>query len=159
MLVQELSLDECRIALAEARFGRLGCAHDNQPYVVPCYFAVDDDYLYAFSLPGQKLDWMRQNPRVCVEIDAVNAGDDWMSVVVVGRFEELPDMPEYRPARARAHDLLRERPMWWEPGAVVIDGRDPHESYAPVFYRISIEHATGHRGVPAPKEAHGIAHL
>lgn len=152
MLVQELSLDECRMALAEARFGRLGCARDNQPYVVPCYFAVDNDYLYAFSLPGQKLDWMRQNPRVCLEIDTVNGADDWMSVVVLGRFEELYDTPEYLSARRRAHDLLRERPMWWEPGAVTIEGRDPRKGYAPVFYRISIEHATGHRGVPAPKE-------
>src|SRR5689334_18387907 len=52
MLVEKLSLDECRRALSEARLGRLGCAHDGQPYVVPTYFAVEDDSIYAFALPG-----------------------------------------------------------------------------------------------------------
>jgi nitroimidazol reductase NimA-like FMN-containing flavoprotein (pyridoxamine 5'-phosphate oxidase superfamily) len=55
MIVQPLNTEECRAALASARFGRLGCARENQPYVVPIYFAVDETYIYSFALAGQKL--------------------------------------------------------------------------------------------------------
>lgn len=44
---------------------------------------------------------------------------------------------------SRAHQLLRERPTWWEPGAVTIDGRDPRKGYAPGFYRIAAPPACG----------------
>ena len=98
---------------------------------------------------------MRQNPRVCLEIDEVKAADDWTSVVVLGRYEELPDTPEFRSARNRAHEVLRGRPMWWEPGAVTLADRAESRGFAPIFYRISIEHATGHRGMPAANEAPG----
>ena len=64
MLIQELSKEECLSALAHARLGRLACASDNQPYVVPVYFALHKaasgtPYLYGFTTPGQKVGWMR----------------------------------------------------------------------------------------------------
>ena len=31
----------------------------------------DNDYLYSFSTVGQKIEWMRANPNVCVETDEV----------------------------------------------------------------------------------------
>lgn len=37
MLIHELSESECRKVLAGTNLGRLACAHDNQPYVVPIY--------------------------------------------------------------------------------------------------------------------------
>jgi len=149
MFVRELNTEECRLALAQAGFGRLACARDNQPYVVPIHFAVDEAYVYAFSLAGQKLDWMRKNPRVCLEIDDVHEASDWTSVVVFGRYEELPDTPEYSSARRRAGDLLQGRAMWWEPGTVAVAHRDEAASLAPIYYRISIEHMTGHRSAPS----------
>jgi uncharacterized protein len=151
MHVQKLSTEECHLALANARFGRLACSRDNQPYIVPTYFIVEDDQIYAFALPGQKLDWMRENPRVCLEIDNVSGSDNWTSVVVLGRYEELPESPEYKPLRKRAHDLLQERPMWWEPGAVTVAERPETRGFAPVYYRISIDQLTGHRGGASPK--------
>lgn len=151
MLVQELNSKECHLALAQASFGRLACVRDDQPYVIPIHFAVDEAYVYAFSLPGQKLEWMRENPRVCLEIDSVNSATDWVSVVVLGRYEELPDTQEYRSARQRAHDLLQGRAMWWEPGTVAIAHRDKSARLTPVYYRISMEHVTGRRGAPSPE--------
>jgi uncharacterized protein len=149
MIIQPLNTEQCRAALASAGFGRLGCARDNQPYVVPIYFAVDDDYVYSFALAGQKLTWMRDNPQVCVEVDRVTGPSDWTSVVVFGRFEELLDTPEYRPARSRAHLLLQGRPMWWEPGAVASVAHKKGSDFTPVFYRIGMERLSGCRGVPS----------
>lgn len=132
-----------------AQFGRLGCARDDHPYVVPISFVVADGYAYSFSLPGKKLNLMRDNPHVCLQIDRVNDADDWTSVVVVGRFEELPDTLELRSERRRAHALLRSRPMWWEPGATPPEG-SAGVAGAPVYYRISMDHVSGRRGIPSP---------
>ena len=153
MYVQKLTTKECQLALANARFGRLACSRENQPYIVPTYFTVQDGQIYAFTLPGQKLDWMRENPRVCLEIDDVGARHEWTSVVVSGRFEELPDITEYKSLRKRAHELLQGRPMWWEPGAVTVAERHPTLGSEPVYYRVSIDQLTGHRGVASSEHA------
>ena len=71
--------------------GRLGCARDNQPYIVPISFYFDPAgrCLYSFATAGQKIDWMRSNPRVCLEVDEIGDEFHWNSVLVIGRFEEL----------------------------------------------------------------------
>jgi nitroimidazol reductase NimA-like FMN-containing flavoprotein (pyridoxamine 5'-phosphate oxidase superfamily) len=68
---------ECRNALGRSTVGRLACANNNRPYVIPIYFALHKDHLYAFATFGQKIDWMRRNPRVCLEIDERTAHDQW----------------------------------------------------------------------------------
>ncbi len=153
MFVQEIEGEECRKILMGARFGRLACARENQPYVVPVSFAVDGEYVYLFSMRGQKIDWMRTNPQVCLEIDSVKSRNDWTSIVVFGRYEELADTPDCHCERVRAHELLQGRPMWWQPASVAVAQHDDSRDFAPVFFRISIERLTGHRAVPTPDEA------
>ena len=155
MNIQEITATECYAKLTSSGFGRLACARDNQPYVVPIYFAVDGGAIYAFSSPGQKIDWMRENPRVCLETDWVNSGDDWASIVVVGRYEELTDTPEHYSQRLHALALLQNRPMWWEPGASSPPdnaNKDP-AAHSPVFYRIVVDRVTGFRSVPSSEQA------
>src|SRR5688572_6990821 len=96
MFIHEMSAGECSDLLSRAKFGRLACARDNQPYVVPMNFAFDGDrYLYGFATLGKKVEWMRANPLVCFEVDEVKNQNDWSSVIVFGCYEELPDRPEF----------------------------------------------------------------
>ena len=69
MFIHEMTEGECRAALERGSFGRLACAKDNEPYVLPIYFSYDGRHLYGFSTLGQKIEWMRSNPLVCLEID------------------------------------------------------------------------------------------
>jgi nitroimidazol reductase NimA-like FMN-containing flavoprotein (pyridoxamine 5'-phosphate oxidase superfamily) len=148
MFIHEMSEFQCRTALEQAGFGRLACARDNQPYVVPIYFAFDGRHIYGFTTLGQKIEWMRANPQVCLEIDERKRDDQWMSVVVFGRYEELPDLPEFELERSVAYELLHGRAMWWEPAYVSREHRDLPHSFTPIFYRLHIEQMTGHRGTP-----------
>jgi nitroimidazol reductase NimA-like FMN-containing flavoprotein (pyridoxamine 5'-phosphate oxidase superfamily) len=148
MIVRELPIDECKTALSTAKFGRLACAHENQPFIVPVHFAADGDYVYLFSMPGQKIDWMRQNPRVCLELDAVSNQEEWTSIVALGTYEELLDTPEHQEDRRHALELLQVRPMWWEPSAVLPTSHADREAAPPVVYRIHVEQVTGRRGAP-----------
>lgn len=152
MRIERLEREECYAILARNGFGRLACAKGGQPYVVPVYFVVGNECLYSFALPGQKIDWMRENPRVCLETDSVVGANDWTSVVVYGHYHELPNDPEFQRERAIAHELLRRRPMWWEPGAVSIDD-DRAAGYGPIFYRVRVDTISGQRAVPALDES------
>lgn len=152
MLIDEMSAAECGSALEQMRFGRLACSRDNQPYVVPIYFTFDGRYLYAFTTLGRKVEWMRANPLVCVEVDDVQSQFQWMSVVVFGLYEELPDAPRWEQERRHAHALLESRAMWWEPAYVASAHRGQPHSLTPIFYRIRINSMTGHRAMPDPNE-------
>jgi nitroimidazol reductase NimA-like FMN-containing flavoprotein (pyridoxamine 5'-phosphate oxidase superfamily) len=105
MRIRELSKEECLAVLARARLARLGCAHENQPYVVPVYLAYGaTECLYGFTTPGQKVEWMRTNPLVCVEVDEIVTLDQWVSVIVFGRYEELPQTPASNATHLRASE-------------------------------------------------------
>ena len=148
MLIQSMTRQASNEILERAKLGRLGCAREGQPYVTPILFAYSGNHLYSFSTLGQKVEWMRTNPLVCLEVEEITSREDWATVIVFGRYEELPDTPAYEADRQRAYDLLRRRPAWWEPGFVrtVLDGKE--RSLEPVYFRISIDTVNGHRGIP-----------
>jgi uncharacterized protein len=56
---------------------------------MPIYFAYQPDRLYGFSSVGRKIEWMRANPRVCVEADEVTDHFHWTSVIVSGRLPRI----------------------------------------------------------------------
>ena len=175
MKIREMSRKECLRALAGARLARLACSRDGRPYVVPVYVACDEKAgcLYGFTTPGQKIEWMRANPRVCVEVDEVVADDQWVSVVASGSYEELPertpDLPRHDSRlrgwndegrdneRDRAWELLKStHPLWWEPGCAAWAARIHRDPAAPlvfVYYRIRIDEITGHEATPDPRDA------
>ncbi len=145
MFIHEMSLAECYDVLARTNVGRLACAHENRPYVVPINFAFDGRYFYGFTTLGQKVEWMRSNPLVCLEVDEVTDQNQWSSIVASGRYEELTDKAEYEIARTRAHSFLKKRAMWWEPAYISQQHREQPHSLEPIFYRIQIDQMTGHR--------------
>lgn len=145
MFIKELSTRECFKILAEKRVGRIACARENQPYIVPIHFVFDGgQYLYAFSTFGQKIEWMRINRLVCLEVDDVNDQIDWTSLVIFGRYEELTDTPEFANERIRAYELLSRHPMWWQPAFVAGTHRVQSDN-KPIYFRIYIGQITGHR--------------
>jgi nitroimidazol reductase NimA-like FMN-containing flavoprotein (pyridoxamine 5'-phosphate oxidase superfamily) len=148
VLIQELTRQACLELLARAHLGRLACAQGAQPYVVPFSFVYHHDCLYSFCTVGQKIEWMRANPLVSAETDEIVNTRQWASVIVSGRYEELPDTPEWSVERELASKLLQENAMWWEPGYVktILQGRE--RSLVPLFYRIHITHITGRSATP-----------
>lgn len=145
MFIHEMSNAECCEVLRREKVGRLACAHNNQPYVIPIYFAFDGNYIYGFTTVGQKVEWMRSNELVCFEMDHIENEHEWVSIVVFGRYEELPDTLQCQGARAQAYKYLGKRAMWWEPAYMSEKHRDQPHALTPVFYRIHIQEMTGHR--------------
>src|ERR1700676_2769444 len=148
MLIKDMTREASIDLLAHTRLCRLACAHEGQPYITPIHCVYDDNYLYGFSTLGQKITWMRKNPLVCVLAEELISPQDWASVIVLGKYEELPDIEPHGTHRQHAYDLLQRRAVWWEPGYVetVLSGKTRPMQF--LYFRIHIEQISGHRGIP-----------
>jgi hypothetical protein len=144
MEVNEMAAEECKVVLEHASLGRLGCSYENQPYVVPIYFAYDSGYLYVFSTFGQKVKWMRANPKVCVQTDQAQNQSEWISVIVNGEYEELPG-PQYTAERKHASSLLAKRSHWWLNALGERQMSVDDKSIEPLFFRVRIQSMSGLR--------------
>ena len=141
MRIHTLSTEEC--VLPAGPFARpAGLLVPNQPYIVPIYFSFGPDRrrVYTFSSVGQKIEWMRQNPAVCLAIDDIRDKDHWTTVLVFGRYRELRRGQEHAEERRVACELLRKRPQWWLPAAgKVADYEHPDV----VLYSVDADRFTG----------------
>ena len=145
MLIHELTDEECRGLLESATLGYLACARANQPYVVPVSlaYAKDRHSMFGASPVGRKITWMRKNPRVCVAITDVRDRFYWTTVIIEGRYEEIPPTNRYQQERQEALSLFRSRSKWWLPALGKVVGRSEQQSL--VVYRIRIDAMSGRR--------------
>ncbi|HEY6031057.1 MAG TPA: pyridoxamine 5'-phosphate oxidase family protein, partial [Gaiellaceae bacterium] len=87
-MIEELTDEEIDDFLREQFVARIGCHADGETYVVPVIYAWDGDCAWVMSIEGRKVEMMRANPRVCLEVDEYERGN-WRSVILWGRYEEL----------------------------------------------------------------------
>jgi uncharacterized protein len=89
--------------LRHAEAGRLGLSADNRPYVVPLNFVYWNDAIYFHcAAEGRKIDIIKENPRVCFEVDAFYGtvhsnrpaahAAHYSSVIVFGRAALVEDL-------------------------------------------------------------------
>jgi uncharacterized protein len=147
MQVSVMSEQDCGEVLKRITVGRLACALDNQPYIVPVGFSYEPGHVYVFSTLGKKIEWMRQNPKVCLQVDEVQNSSNWDSVIVTGTYLELPE-PQYLAERSRAKKLLGQHKGWWL--NALTERREQAEdlSIENVFFRIDIETMSGLHATP-----------
>jgi len=147
MRIDELNDSQCREILSRASMARLGCSLNDQPYVVPVGIAYEENNIYVFSTLGQKIKWMRSNPRVCVQVDEIRSPSDWSSVIANGDYQELPE-PQFENERNHARQLLQQRPQWWLNPMAERRIRLRDEEIKPLFFRVRISSLTGLHGAP-----------
>ena len=88
--IGELSEREIESLLHEEIVARIAYVdRRGYPYIVPITYAYDGNALFGYSPYGSKLEAMRDQPRVCAEVDRVRDAANWFSVVALGRFDEL----------------------------------------------------------------------
>jgi hypothetical protein len=64
--------EEMELILQAAPVCRLAMARDGEPYVVPVCFGYDRGSIVIHSArEGKKIEILRENPRVCVEVDLI----------------------------------------------------------------------------------------
>ena len=125
--------------------GRIGCHANDVTYIVPVSYAYDGIYVYAHSFNGMKMDIMRNNPKVCFEVDNTKNLANWQSVICWGEFEELTSEKERNEAFDKLNnrilpilnsETMRITPEWPFPPTC-------DEKIEGVFYRIKLLEKTG----------------
>jgi len=76
---------------------------------------------------------MRANPKVCVQTDEIQNQGQWISVIVHGEYEELPE-PQYKAERKHASSLLAKRCHWWLNALGERQMRVGDKSIEPLFF-------------------------
>ena len=136
-MIAKLSQAQSYALLRDARLARLGCIADGEPYVVPVNFVFDGDVALLHSLPGRKLEALRQNPRVCLQVDQIKDQFHWQSVLAFGNFEEINGPEE----RARVMNRLLSLFPELTPVESFIAG--DAAAPAPTVFRVRIDRITG----------------
>jgi uncharacterized protein len=147
MRIVATSQQECSDLLKRVSIGRLACSLNDQPYVVPVAFSYDADCIYIFSTVGKKIEWMRQNPKVCLQADEIGSRSNWSSVIVTGTYLELSEM-QYPSQREHALKQLAQYSEWWR--TPLAERREKISDLAidTVFFRIDITSMSGLRSIP-----------
>jgi len=136
-MISVLDNQEARKVLQSARLARLGCIVNGEPYIVPINYNFEDDCLYSHSLPGTKINGLRQNPRACVQVDEIESDLHWRSAIAFGKFEEITKQNERAEVLAK---LLKRFPMLTPvESAITTDGGAPEV----IVFRIKIDRVTG----------------
>lgn len=133
--MQELSEEEIDAFLREQFVARIGCHAGGETYVVPVIYAWDGECAWVMSIEGRKVEMMRANPQVCLEVDEYRAGS-WRSVILWGRYEELSGIDVAKATALLVARFGRRRQA---------PPRKPRGAPQTIAFRIRRERATGRR--------------
>ena len=135
-MIRRLGKEETHSLLAESRIGRLGCIDAGAPYVVPVSYVFDGDSVYIHSLIGRKIRAMRENPRICLQVDQVDNDCRWRSAIAFGTYQEVTNEQERNWAARR---LLARFPHLTPVESVPVhDGQS-----SVIIFRIRVEEVGG----------------
>lgn len=102
--MQPLTRDQAFELLQSQPVAHLGIVIDNAPYVMPMSYVVDGDHILFRTMAGMKLDAIKGNPRVCVEVSSFDeATGDWVSVIVRGSARLVDDSSTRQDTIARLY--------------------------------------------------------
>jgi len=142
-----LTRDEIEEILSQNVFGHLGCNDGFNTYVYPISYIYDGKFIISHSQNGSKIDAMRHNKRVCMQVDEIKNFANWKSVMVLGDFQELKEERErYQVIKAFVDRNLRLKIN----NPQLLSGSQEHHTklfsegdLRPVFYRVLADEKNG----------------
>ncbi|NDV45007.1 MULTISPECIES: pyridoxamine 5'-phosphate oxidase family protein [Flagellimonas] len=129
--------------------GHLAYLWQGKPYVIPItyYFDPTDNTIISYTSEGHKIDAMRKNNSVTVQVEEIQSMFNWESAMVHGTFEEL----EGSVAKQKLHlftegvkSIIRRK----ERREVEFINEFSSKIYSrgiPIVYRIKIQEVIGKR--------------
>jgi nitroimidazol reductase NimA-like FMN-containing flavoprotein (pyridoxamine 5'-phosphate oxidase superfamily) len=104
---------------------------------VPINYLLDDGEIYSHALPGKKINAMRAEPRVCLQVDHIQDDLHWSSAIVFGRFEEIRS-PQRR--RVVISKLLTGFPKMTPVETMIVQDAAAPDS---IVFKIVVDRVTG----------------
>ena len=144
-MIGTLTNEQMEHVLQSGLIGRIGCSDETGVYIVPVTYAFHDKSIYVHSREGLKIQIMRKNPQVCLEVDSIESMTNWRCVIVHGKFKELKEEAAY----AKGFKILKDRLMPYllsetmRPQGFGQTPQGVEKERKPVVYRIEITRMTG----------------
>jgi uncharacterized protein len=91
LMLGNLQPEQIEDVLKNQLVGRIGCSLNGETYIVPISYAYDGTFIYCHTTEGKKTSIMRQNPKLCFQVDEMQDMANWRSVIVQGEFEEIKE--------------------------------------------------------------------
>lgn len=146
----KLNSEDIESMLLHHYLGRIGCHSDELTYVVPISYAYDGNAIYCHCDPGKKIEMMRENPKVCFEVDTLENLASWKSVIAWGEYEEISEPAQ----RKKALQILFDRKLPTVVGSTIKLCEDwPFHplnlnEVPGIVFRINLENKTGRYELP-----------
>jgi len=150
-----MTQEMCIELLENAGIGRIACTAGLQPYITPFSFAYEKGFIYCFGTVGKKIETMRTNPLVCVEVENIVSREEWQTLVM----QELSDTPRFSHEIDTAHDLMAKQAVWWEPGYARTLRADGERPIQLIWFRVSVLEISGHQAIPDKPIAQNLSAL
>lgn len=145
-MIKDLTGPQMDHLLRSQSYGRLGCGSPDRPYIVPLSYVYDGQYIYGHSKEGTKISLMRQQPKVCFQVDEIQNINNWWSVLIWAEYEEL----DQDPLKAEAIQLINDRFAAFSSTAAVNPSQpDPHmtglaeKATRPIVFRLKVLDKSG----------------
>lgn len=141
--IQEMSELEAEDLLGRVRYGHFACSANDQPYVVPIHYSYCKPFVLVYTTDGRKTEIIRDNPKICLQVEEVEDDGNWKSVVFTGLAERITEPADREDAlKLIVHDNPNLAP------AVSIKWRNNWiRENVEVIYRLRPVSVTGRRAV------------
>ncbi|TLP74251.1 pyridoxamine 5'-phosphate oxidase family protein [Maribacter sp. ACAM166] len=147
--MENLSNSEIITLLKKNYLGHLAYISNGRPSSLPItyYFDEANNAIISYSSEGHKIDSMRENGSVSLQVEEVKSNSNWLSVLVHGTFEELSGSD----AKSQLHQFTKGVK------SVITKKEHSHPEFisefssklylksVPIVYRINIIEITGKR--------------
>lgn len=91
-MLKELSIEEAKAILKEKEYGLIGCNDGFNTYIYPTSYVYDGQHILCHSMLASKIIMMRQNKRVCFQVEETQDHSNRKSVTVLGQYVELENV-------------------------------------------------------------------
>ncbi|MGI9549832.1 MAG: pyridoxamine 5'-phosphate oxidase family protein, partial [Aurantibacter sp.] len=90
-MIKDLELSKCLDLLGNNYIGRLAFISHGEPYIIPITYFHDSEEksILSYAAKGHKIEAMRNYDSVALQVDEIKSIQEWRSVLVHGKFEEL----------------------------------------------------------------------
>ncbi|WP_397362555.1 pyridoxamine 5'-phosphate oxidase family protein [Olleya sp. R77988] len=89
-MFKNLEEKEIKFILDNNYIGHLGYIYQNKPFVIPItyFFDKDSNAIICYSADGHKMNAMRANTNVSLQVNTIQTVTQWKSVLIHGQYEQ-----------------------------------------------------------------------
>ncbi len=90
-MINILKDKDCIQLLENNYIGHMAYIYRKRPFIAPItyFFDKENNFIIGYSAEGHKINALRKNKQVALEVSEIESVNDWNSIVVHGTFEEV----------------------------------------------------------------------